>query len=286
MPNASLSAGAVAYRDQGSGEPLLFVHGLLVNGRLWDPVVRLLADGHRCIQPDLPLGSHATPMNPGADLTPEGIAGLVVELMDELGLERVTLVGNDSGGAISQLLAAANPERVGRLVLTNCDMYSTFPPKLFAYFKPMARIPGAFAATTQVLRIKPLRRAPLAFGLLTKSRLDSSLMEEWLTPVTRSAEIRRDARKFILASDPRLTERAARELEGFASPTLFAWAPEDRLFRIENAERLAPAMPDARIVRIPDSRTFVSIDQPERLAREIREFVATTESVAAASSRT
>jgi pimeloyl-ACP methyl ester carboxylesterase len=281
MSEANLSAGPIRYRDQGEGEPLLFVHGLLVNGRLWDPVIPLLSDGHRCIQPDLPLGSHTSPMKPDADLSPEGIARLLVELMDELGLERVTLVGNDSGGAISQLLAAANPERVGRLILTNCDMYSTFPPKLFAYFKPMARIPGAFAATAQLLRIKPLRRTPTAFGLLTKSRLDSSLLEAWMGPATRSSEIRRDARKFILASHPRLTERAAKDLESFPSPTLFAWAPEDRLFRIENAERLAPAMPDARIVRIPDSRTFVSIDQPGRLASEIREFVAATEPVAA-----
>ena len=283
MPEASLSAGSVDYRDQGRGEPLLFVHGLLVNGRLWDPLVPLLSDAHRCIQPDLPLGSHARPMRPDADLAPPAIARLLVELMDELDLERVTLVGNDSGGAVSQLLAAAHPDRVGRLILTNCDMYSTFPPKLFAYFKPMARIPGAFAATTQLLRIKPLRRAPMAYGLLTKSRLDSSLMEQWLAPVTTSAEIRRDARKFILGSHPRLTERAAHELESFPSPALFAWAPEDRLFRIENAERLAPAMPDARIVRIPDAKTFVSIDQPERLAQEIRSFVAATKPTAAPS---
>jgi pimeloyl-ACP methyl ester carboxylesterase len=280
MPEARLSQGTISYADRGEGEPLLFAHGLLVNNRLWDPLVPHLSRDHRMIQPDLPLGSHKLPMEEDADLSPPAIARLLVELMDELGLERVTLVGNDSGGAVSQLLAAANPERVGRLILTNSDMYSEFPPKLFAYFKPMARIPGAFPVVAQTLRIKPLRRTPTAYGLLTKSRLDGELMDDWLRGVTTSAEIRRDAKKFILGSSPRLTEQAARDLAGFRPPTLFAWAPEDRLFKVENAERLAPTMADARIVRIPDARTFVPIDQPERLSREIREFVAATEPVA------
>ena len=282
MKEVTLPQGTIRYRDSGAGEPLVFLHGLLVNGRLWDGVAERLAPDFRCIVPDLPLGSHAAPMSPDADLTPPGVAQLVVDFLDALGLEPVTLVGNDSGGAISQLVATAHPDRLGRLILTNCDAYDNFPPKLFAYFKPAAKIPGALTMLTQSMRIKPLRRSPIAFGVLTKSRLPEELLDDWLNPGINDPAIREDARKFILGIDPKQTEQAARDLEDFASPTLFAWAPEDRWFKVAHADSLAAAMPDARVVRIPDAKTFVSIDQPDRLAEEITSFVRATKSTAVA----
>jgi pimeloyl-ACP methyl ester carboxylesterase len=268
-----LPQGTIRYRDSGSGDPLVFVHGLLVNGRLWERVVDRLDPDFRCIVPDLPLGSHRIPMNPDADLSPPGVARLVADLLEKLGLERVTLVGNDSGGAISQIVATKHPERIGRLVLTNCDAYDNFPPKLFSYFKPMARIPGAFALTAQMMRIKPLRRTPTAFGQLTKSRIPEDMLDDWLNPALEEPRIREDTRKFILGIDPSQTVQAAKDLEGFDRPTLFAWAPEDRWFKVEHADRLAASMPNARVERIPDAKTFVSIDQPDRLAEAIRAFV-------------
>jgi pimeloyl-ACP methyl ester carboxylesterase len=277
-----LPQGTIRYRDDGDGEPLVFLHGLLVNGRLWEGVAERLAPDFRCIVPDLPLGSHSVPMNPDADLSPPGVARLVIDFLDALALDRVTLVGNDSGGAISQLVATAAPERVGRLILTNCDAYDNFPPKLFAYFKPMAKIPGGLTMMTQTMRVKPLRRSPIAFGVLTKSRLPDELLDSWLDPGINDPRIREDTRKFILGIDPAQTERAARDLEGFRSPTLFAWAPEDRWFKIAHAESLAASMPDARVVRIPDAKTFVSLDQPEKLADAIASFVRETKPLAAA----
>ncbi len=282
MKEVRLPQGPIPYRDEGTGEPLVFVHGLLVNGRLWERVTPRLSPDFRCVVPDLPLGCHTTPMASDADLSPPGVAKLVLAFLDELGLDRVTLVGNDSGGAISQLVATSAPERVGRLILTNCDAYDNFPPKLFAYFKPMARIPGAWTMLAQSMRLKPLRRSPLAFGVLTKSRIPGEMLDDWLRPTIGNSEIRDDTKKFILGADPAQTEQAARDLEGFRSPTLFAWAPEDRWFKVEHADRLAASMPDARVVRIADAKTFVSLDQPERLAEEIAGFVRSTKPVAAA----
>jgi pimeloyl-ACP methyl ester carboxylesterase len=272
MEEVKLPQGTIRYRDSGAGEPIVFVHGLLVNGRLWEQVAARLSSDFRCIVPDWPLGSHPVPMNPDADLSAPGLAKIVADFLEALGLEKVTLVGNDSGGAISQLVATKHPQRVGRLVLTNCDAYDNFPPKLFSYFKPTARIPGAMTVLAQSMRIKPLRRTPLAFGVLTKSRIGDDLLEDWLRPAIGSSEIRRDAAKFIRGSSPKQTEQAARELASFDAPTLFAWAPEDRWFKVEHAERLASSMPDARVERIPNSKTFVSIDQPERLAELIASF--------------
>jgi len=281
MEEARLSQGTIRYTDRGEGEPLLFVHGLLVNGRLWEPLADRLQERFRCIVPDLPLGSHATPMPADADLSAPGVAAIVAELITSLGLDRVTLVGNDSGGAISQLVATRHPDRVGRLVLTNCDLYENFPPKLFAYLPLAARIPGAFTVLSQSMRLRPLRRTPIAFGVLTKRRLDSELLEAWVRPGIDDAAVRRDARKFLRDSSPEQTVQAAQDLARFRAPTLFAWAPEDRWFRIADAERLAASMPDARIERIADAKTFVSLDQPERLAEVITAFVRETEPVPA-----
>lgn len=282
MKEVTIPQGTIRYRDSGAGEPLVFLHGLLVNGRLWEGVAERLAPDFRCIVPDLPLGSHSTPMNADADLTPPGVAQLVVDFLDALRLDRVTLVGNDSGGAISQLVATTHPERVGRLILTNCDAYDNFPPKLFAYFKPAAKVPGALTMLTQSMRIKPLRRTPIAFGVLTKSRLEDELLDAWLNPGINDPAIRKDTAKFILGISPKQTEQAARDLESFASPTLFAWAPEDRWFKVAHADSLAASMPDARVVRIPDAKTFVSIDQPDRLAEEIASFIRATKPAAVA----
>jgi pimeloyl-ACP methyl ester carboxylesterase len=281
MDAVRLPQGTIRYRDSGSGEPLLFVHGLLVNGRLWDLAVERLQGDYRCIVPDLPLGSHLEPMNEDADLSPPGIARIVAELIESLDLDGVTLVGNDSGGAISQIVATRHPDRIGRLVLTNCDTYDNFPPKLFSYLILAAKVPGALGMLSQSLRFRPLRRSPLAYGVLTKSRLDSELMEAWVLPGIESAEIRRDTRKFLNGASPKQTLEAARELESFTAPTLFAWAPEDRWFPVDHAERLSEAMPNARLERIEDSKTFVSIDQPERLAAAIATFMRETKPVAA-----
>src|SRR5437588_8574893 len=116
-----LSQGRIHYRDHGSGPAVVFVHGLLVNGLLWRNVASALQAQCRCIVPDWPIGSHSEPLRDGADASPHGVARLIAEFLEALSLEDVTLVANDTGGAISQLLITERPERIGRVVLTNCD---------------------------------------------------------------------------------------------------------------------------------------------------------------------
>jgi pimeloyl-ACP methyl ester carboxylesterase len=131
MPDVELTQGTVHYRDEGSGPAVVLIHGLLVDGTVWDRLVPSLSGAVRCIVPDLPLGAHRTPMNPVADLTPPGLARLIAELLERLQLNDVTLVGNDTGGALCQLVVVSHPERLGRLVLTNCDAFESFPPPAF-----------------------------------------------------------------------------------------------------------------------------------------------------------
>ena len=263
MPEVQLSAGTVRYRATGSGAPVVFVHGALVDGRLWDPVVERLDE--RGVVLDLPLGAHKIPMRPDADLTPTGLADLIAELLERLDLHDVTLVGNDTGGALCQFVVTRHPERIARLVLTNCDAFDNFPPALFRPLGVLART-GLLTAALQPLRLRPLRRLPFAFGWLTKRRLPDELLDAWVQPFLTEPGVRRDARRFLLGIDrDALLDNTAR-LHDFDRPVLLAWAPEDRFFPFDHARRLAAVFPNARLVEIPDSYTFVSLDQPARLA--------------------
>ncbi|MDX6674123.1 MAG: hypothetical protein QOH11_1541, partial [Solirubrobacteraceae bacterium] len=250
-----------------------FVHGLLVNGALWRKVVPELAPDFRCIAPDWPFGSHEVPLGEEADRTPAGMAALIADFMAALELDDVTLVGNDSGGALSQLVVTRHPERVGRLVLTPCDAFDNFPPKMFRYLSWAARVPGGMGPIAQSMRLRANRRTPIAFGWLTKRRLPNAVSDHYVNPVIHDRRIREDTRAFILGIDPVYTQEAAEKLPGFDRPVLLAWAPEDRFFPMAHAERLAELLPDARVARIEDSRTFVSEDQPQRLAELIAGFV-------------
>src|ERR1700754_3706895 len=128
MPEIALSAGTIEYEDTGAGPAVVLLHGLLMDSSLWDgPVADLSAD-HRCVTPTLPLGAHRTAMHAGADLSLPGIAAIVAEFLDRLDLRDVTLVGNDTGGALVQLLL--DDDRVGRIVLASCDAFDNFPPGL------------------------------------------------------------------------------------------------------------------------------------------------------------
>jgi pimeloyl-ACP methyl ester carboxylesterase len=271
-----LEAGRIHYWEAGSGEPLLFVHGWAVNGTLWREPATALAGSHRCIVPDLPFGSHPEPINPEADLSPPGAARIVSELIAALGLDGVTIVANDSGGAISQILVTERPTGVARLVLTNCDALEQYPPGIFKLLVKALRMPGFMAVLVNSLRFGLIQRSPLAYGALSQTRIDSARLDGWVRPAIEQRGVRRDSRRFGVEMDPRHTLDAAEKLPGLRIPVLLAWGERDRNFKIELAERLAKLIPDSRLVRFRDSSTFVSIDEPERLAAEISAFIADT----------
>jgi pimeloyl-ACP methyl ester carboxylesterase len=272
MPEITVEQGTIHYRDEGSGPPVVFVHGALVDGTLWTPVVERLAARARCIVPDLPLGSHRTPMRPDADLTPTGLARLIAELIEALDLRDVTLVGNDTGGALCQLVATRHPERLGRLVLTDCDAFDNFPPKAFRSLTVAART-NTLTAAMQPLRLRAPRRLPLAYGWLTKHPVPDDVLDGWVRPFLESSGVRRDARRFLAAIDSDLLLDNAARLAAFDRPVLLPWAREDPFFPVEHAHRLAAIFPDARVVELEDARAFVSWDQPDRLAELLGEFV-------------
>jgi pimeloyl-ACP methyl ester carboxylesterase len=275
MQEIHLSQGPIRYRESGTGEPIVLVHGLLVDGRLWRDVIPILARDFRVIAPDWPLGSQQLPLESSstqpADLSPPALARLVADFLAALDLERVTLVGNDTGGAICQLVAVDHPERIGRLILTPCDAYEDFPPPAFKAMAKAGRSPLVLRGIAQAMRSAAARRLPIAYGGLTK-RADDALTASWATPLRKSPEIRRQTAAILAGMRPEHTLRAAGAFHELKIPVLIAWVPKDRFFKLANAERMTREIPGARLELIEDSLTFVAIDQPQRTAELIAEF--------------
>ena len=268
-----LQHGRIRAFEAGTGEPIVFVHGFLVNANLWRKVVAKLSPDFRCVTLELPLGSHIAAMPEGADLSPPACADMVADAIEALGLENVTLVGNDTGGALCQMVVARRPERIGKLVLTSCDFRDNFPPALFGYLKPAARVPGALKAITMPLRVRAFRRLPIAFGWVAKRPIDPQAEDSYVAPASAVPGVLNDIRKLIRGLDTRHTNAAADQLGKFHKPALLAWSREDKLFPPSDAEGLARELPQARLEWIEDSYTFSAEDNPERLSELIAGFV-------------
>jgi pimeloyl-ACP methyl ester carboxylesterase len=248
----------------GSGAPVVFLHGLFVDGSLWEAVVERLPD-RRCIVLELPLGAHTVPAPDRSRLTPVGLADMIAEEIERLDLHDVTLVGNDTGGGLAQLVVTRHPERIAKLVLTPCDALEVFPPALFKPLFWAGRFPPLLAAALQPLRFPPARRLPIAFGWLTK-RASDELLARWTEGALRGGETLRDAAHFAAHADHRLLLDAAPKLRAFEGEVVIAWPPEDRAFAIALGRRLAAQFRAATFVEVEDSYSFVPVDRPDVLA--------------------
>jgi pimeloyl-ACP methyl ester carboxylesterase len=275
MRKIGLSAGTIEYEDTGGDGPVIvLLHGLMMDASLWNETIPDLSADHRCVAPALPLGAHRHAMHADADLSLPGLARLVAEFLDRLNLHDVTLVGNDTGGALVQLLICQGAARAGRVVLASCEAFDNFPPGLTG--KTLALTgklpPRMFGLFMQQMRLRPLRRLPIAFGWLTK-RGDAATAR-WMKPVMKQHEIRRDAVRTLrtAVADTHLMLEAAECLPGFDRPALVVWASGDRVMPPGHGRRLAELLSLGRLVEIEDSYTLIPLDQPARLAQVIREF--------------
>jgi pimeloyl-ACP methyl ester carboxylesterase len=276
MPELELTAGVIDYRDSGGEGPVLvLLGGLVMDGSVWDPLVADLCRDHRCIVPTLPLGAHRRPMRPDADLSLAGYGLMVAEILERLDLRGVTLVQNDHAAAL--VLAGEDPQRVASLVISSCEAFENYPPGLPGRnMRLTAMLPGGIYLAMQALRLRPLRRLPIAFGWMAKRPLPDELLDRWLAPLQRQRGVRRDLRRYVTGSSRRDMLRVCERLSTFRRPTLVVWTPEDRVQRPEHGRRLAELLPDARLVEIADSYTLIMRDQPAAFARAIRDFLAET----------
>jgi pimeloyl-ACP methyl ester carboxylesterase len=267
MPTVDLPQGRVNYRVAGPPDstlpPVVFVHGILVNGELWTGVAAALANrGIRSYAPDLPLGAHPAALNPDTDISPRGVARLVLSFLEALGLTDVTLVGNDTGGALCQFVIDTDSSRIGRLVLTNCDAFDQFPPP-----------PGGLRLLASPLRWTAIRHSRLGLGQFVTRPLDAALTGRWVTPLLTDAGVRRDAARFMRGIRPADLLDVSTRLGRFTRPVLLVWGSGDRFFPLSLARRLAEAFPDARLAEVEGGRTFLPLDEPDRIASEISTFL-------------
>src|SRR5271167_691743 len=277
MPTIDLPHGTVQYRvagpDNAVAPPVVFVHGFLVNATLWTETAdALAAAGVRSYAPDLPLGSHTIALGEDADQSPRGIARQIVAFLQALELSDVTLVGNDTGGAICQFLLDSDASRIGRVVLTNCDAFTNFPPAPFGQLFKAFRSPGAIRALMAPMRAAAVRHSPAGFGLLVRRPLDAEETRAWVEPCLSDPAIRRDVARFAKKVDPEDLNAASNRLGDFHGPALLVWGAGDRFFKLDFAHRLASTFADGRVVEIENGRTFVPHDEPARLAEEIVRF--------------
>lgn len=270
MKEAQVEAGILKYSDSGSGSAIIFLHGTLSNSKTWRKVVSIVSERFRCIAPDLPLGGHYSPLNPEADLSPRGIAVILKQFLDRLGLDRVVLVGNDTGGAYAQVFASMYPTVLSGLVLSNTDAFEIFPPKAFSLLKTGVRIPGFTFTMAQLFRFKPFLKSPSALGLLSHSLTKEQLAELYVRSFIQSKKIREDFIKAVKGWSPEETLLAAEKLKSFDKPALVLWGADDKeLFPLELGRRVHAIFPKSTFKIIPDSLTCVQEDQPEAFASEL-----------------
>jgi pimeloyl-ACP methyl ester carboxylesterase len=275
-------AGTIEYRERGEGSPVVFVHGVGVNGDLWRGVAPSLAGEHRCIVPDLPWGAHSRPLRADADLSLPGMARIVADAIAALELADVTIVANDTGGAVAQWLVGHHPERIERLVLTSCDAFEKFPPTPQRYLEVAARSRALMWLVGWSVQFKFVQRLPTAYGWVTSRPIEEAIMRSYTDPVRTNPGVRRDLTRLLRAVDTRYTYEAAEALRGFDRPALVLWAEGDRIFPREHGQRLAELLPQGRFELVPDSRTFIPEEQPERLAARVRDFLVEHERAGAA----
>lgn len=266
MPEIETSSGTIYYEESGpkNGRPVVFVHGYMMAGDVWREVsAQLAALGLRCIAPTWPMGAHPQPLRPGADRTIAGVADIVAQVLAALGLEDVVLVGNDSGGVVTQLAAVHHPERIGAIVLTSCDAFEHFPPPILQPMIAAAKSKMLFRIALQAMRLPSVRKR--AYGGLAHKDIDD-LARDWVSSALRASAVAEDLRQLTLSFRTEVTTGVAARLPEFDKPALVAWSADDVFFEVEDGERLAATIPNARLEVIEGARTFSMVDRPARLA--------------------
>lgn len=263
------------YSDTGGDGPVVvLLHGVLMNGSLWDEVVEGLRDRYRCIVPELPFGAHRTPMPDDAALDLASLATMVADFLVELDLRDVTLVCNDWGGA-QLVVSPGGSDRVANLVLVSCEAFDNYPPGLPGWLLCLnASLPGGTFLTSQLLRPRLLRHLPVTFGGMSKKRVSNGQFMGWIDPLRHNRQVRRDLDKYLrnVPKKKQMLEWAEQQ-RSFRGPVLIVWSRDDKLMPPAHAERLAQHFENTQLVWIDDSRTLIPIDQPQLLTGHLRAFL-------------
>ncbi len=272
----------VASRDEGTGPPVVLLHGCPFSSFVWRNILPALgAAGHRCLAPDL-LGLGDTETPAGADWSLRAQADMIIGWLDVLGLDRVAVVGHDHGGAVAQILAAHHPERIDRLVLSNVEAYDNWPSRHERPFISATQLPGVGRLVMWAWSRPGLLRWALAAGhaVAERSVLTDELARGYVRANLSDPHKRAKTRRFLAGQiDPannRATLDALEGLRRFDRPTLLVWGGDDPHFGPQWAERLATDIPGVeRVEVLADAGHLVMEDQPRRVAEILTGFLTT-----------
>jgi len=267
------SSGRISYVEQGSGPVALFVHGVLLNSHLWRHQLADLADIRRSIAVDL-LAHGDTEIAPNQDVSVTANARMLKEFLDALNIDQVDLVGNDSGGGISQIFAALYPERVRSLTLTDCDTHNNWPPEAFKPFLAMAAAGGLRGTLDAMLADKSGYRSSRALGPAYEhpEQVSDDDIETYLRPFVRSPQRTRELERFLAAFDNKHTLSIEPQLKTLKAPTLIVWGTDDVYFPVKWSHWLAENIPGTRRrVEFKDARIFFPEERWQEFDKELRE---------------
>jgi len=273
MSSVITPSGRIGYTESGSGPVALFVHGVLLNRHLWRHQLAQLSDLRRCIAVDL-LAHGDTEIAADQDVSVTANAKMLLEFLDALGIRQVDLVGNDSGGGISQIFAALNPSRIRSLTLTDCDVHDNWPPEAFKPFLAMAAAGGLRGALESMLRDKNVYRSAEALGPAYEhpEKVTDETIEAYLRPLVQSEQRTADLRRFLAAFDCKHTVAIEAGLKKLQAPTLIVWGTDDVYFGVEWARWLAKTIPGTRrCVELQGARIFFPEERPAEFNRELRD---------------
>jgi pimeloyl-ACP methyl ester carboxylesterase len=236
-----------------------------MNGRLWNDVAGRLIPNAQVVLPDLPLGAHRHAVPDRRRLTPTGLAGALIDVLDSLGLETAVLLGNDTGGALAQIAAAAEPARVAGLVLTSCNAFEHLPPPLLRPLPALAAVPGTTSLLLRVLAVPAFLADPGRLNLLSSRGLGRPLVHDMLTPARSDHAVRADLTAFLRSARPGPLLSAVEGLRPRAGRAAVVWGRRDRIFPPRDAERLADLL-GTTVHWLDDALTFVPVDRPDAIA--------------------
>ena len=265
-------SGRIAYSEAGTGPVALFVHGVLLNGHLWRRQLAELSDLRRCIAVDL-LAHGDTEIAPDQDVSVSANAKMLREFIEALGIDRVDLVGNDSGGGIAQIFAALNPVRVRSLTLTDCDAHDNWPPEAFKPFLAMAAAGGLRGTLEAMLADKSVYRSAQALGPAYEhpEQVTDETIEAYLRPLVRTEQRTRDFQRFLAEFDCKHTLGVEPQLRTLKAPTLIVWGTDDIYFDVKWSRWLADTIPGTRRrIELEGARIFFPEERPAEFNRELR----------------
>jgi pimeloyl-ACP methyl ester carboxylesterase len=267
-----IPSGAIHYRERGAGPVALFVHGVLLNGHFWRHQLAHLSDVRRCIAIDL-LAHGDTEIDPQQEVSVTANARMLEEFLDALNVERVDLVGNDSGGGIAQIFAAHHPERLRSLALTDCDAHDNWPPEAFKPFLSMAAAGGLPGALDAMIRDKNVYRSAEALGPAYEhpESVSDETVDIYLQPFLRNAQRLRDFERFLAAFDCSHTIAIEGALRALQVPTLIVWGTDDAYFDVRWSKWLAATIAGTRKrVELPGARIFFPEERAAEFNAELR----------------